>query len=62
MHEPSKALTPVERHKLATDPLPTVRRIPGKSWAGALVSNLDEAFGITRLNAEQLRRQLKRGR
>ena len=38
--KPYRVLTPEERHKLATDPLPPVRGggyIPGKSWAGVLI-------------------------
>lgn len=40
--------TPEQTARLALvlQPPPVVRRYPGKSWAGALVSNLDDAFGL----------------
>ncbi len=41
--------TQIRNRKLATAPFSVVRYIPGKSWAGALISNLDDAFGIGRL-------------
>ena len=43
--------TPEQSARLARilQPLPVVRYYPGKSWAGALISNLDDAFGIGRL-------------
>lgn len=34
-------LTAAQRHRLAVAPLPTSRRIPGKTWAGALISRDD---------------------
>lgn len=35
---------------LARAPFGTTHRTPGKSWAGALISNLDDAFGLGRLS------------
>ena len=35
---------------LARAPFGATYRIPGKSWAGALISNLDDAFGLGRLS------------
>lgn len=42
-------LDATSRRELAITPLPVVRKHPGKSWAGAHISNLDDAFGIGRL-------------
>ena len=36
---------------LARAPFGATYRIPGKSWAGALISNLDDAFGLGRRDA-----------